>query len=156
MAKNKTPAQRRAKRLSERRRRARRRVERGQDGPAICHHCGEECDLVAGVNIYPHRQDLGRKLFWLCRDCGAHVGCVGDTRVPLGTAANEKLRAARTRAYYAMLEHWYCYDDPRRKGMVYSYVAGVLGVSASQLRVGTFGLEQCRRVVAACKDREMV
>lgn len=40
-----------------------------------CPYCGKPAQLVGGDVIYPHREDLHEKKFWLCTPCNAYVGC---------------------------------------------------------------------------------
>lgn len=72
---------------------------------AKCAHCGEDCTLVTGKEVYPHRSDLFSLFFWVCAPCNARVGChkngnvcdgvKSDGTLPLGTAANAELRNSR-------------------------------------------------------------
>ena len=72
---------------------------------AKCAHCGDDCKLVTGSEVYPHRRDLYDLRFWVCSPCNARVGChkngnvcdgvKSDGTLPLGTAANPALRNAR-------------------------------------------------------------
>ena len=34
-----------------------------------CPYCGKDVHLVTGEEIYPHRDDLHNKNFWLCEPC---------------------------------------------------------------------------------------
>jgi uncharacterized protein with PIN domain len=34
-----------------------------------CPYCGKDVHLVTGEEIYPHRNDLHMKNFWLCKPC---------------------------------------------------------------------------------------
>lgn len=81
---------------------------------AICAHCGGECRLTDGKEIYPHRQDLAVLRFWMCNPCDAYVGChkpgmsdnnpLGDK--PLGTAANAELRKLRQQVHGVVDPLW--------------------------------------------------
>ncbi|MGI9484465.1 MAG: zinc-finger-containing protein [Geminicoccaceae bacterium] len=51
---------------------------------ATCLHCGGDCRLTDGAEIYPHRPDLADKQIWKCDACKARVGCHPDTTDPLG------------------------------------------------------------------------
>lgn len=75
---------------------------------AKCSHCGANCRLTNGAEIYPHRADLSGLRFWKCDPCDAYVGCHkpgmngpdnqnGDK--PLGTAANAELRKLRQQVH---------------------------------------------------------
>lgn len=88
---------------------------------AKCSHCGGECRLTDGAEIYPHRQDLKVLRFWKCDPCDAYVGChkpgmsdnnpKGDK--PLGTAANAELRKLRQQVHGIVDPVW---QNARHKG----------------------------------------
>jgi hypothetical protein len=40
-----------------------------------CPYCNGRAALLTGRDIYPHRGDLASKPFYVCRPCGAWVGC---------------------------------------------------------------------------------
>lgn len=67
-----------------------------------CPYCGKDVHLVTGEEIYPHRNDLHMKNFWLCKPCNAYTGTHDKNpkrgfngTEPLGTLANAKLRKLR-------------------------------------------------------------
>ena len=67
-----------------------------------CPYCGKDVHLVTGKEIYPHRNDLHMKNFWLCEPCNAYTGTHEKNpkrgfngTEPLGTLANAKLRKLR-------------------------------------------------------------
>ena len=89
--------------------------------PAICAHCGSECRLTDGKEIYPHRQDLRSLRFWVCDPCDAYVGChkAGmsdnnpDGTKPLGLAADAELRRLRQQVHGAVDPLW---QNAKQKG----------------------------------------
>ena len=75
-------------------------------GSLACQYCGADAVLTSSAEIYGGR-DYGK--IYICRPCGAYVGCHKGTEVPLGTLANEELRAARKAAHAA-------FDPIHKKG----------------------------------------
>lgn len=81
---------------------------------AICAHCGSECRLTNGKEIYPHRSDLHALFFWKCDPCSAYVGChkagMSDNnpegKKPLGTAADAELRRLRQQVHSTVDPIW--------------------------------------------------
>ncbi|MGI9484760.1 MAG: zinc-finger-containing protein [Geminicoccaceae bacterium] len=71
---------------------------------ATCLHCGGDCGLTEGVEIYPHRPDLADKQIWKCDPCQATVGCHPGTLNPLGHAADEPTRKARSNLHDLRLD----------------------------------------------------
>lgn len=67
--------------------------------------CGSHGTPVTGADIYPHRPDLHRKLFYKCDSCGRYVGCHRSGE-PFGHLANAETRAARGRAHKAFDAIW--------------------------------------------------
>ena len=79
-----------------------------KNSPAICAHCGSECRLTDGKEIYPHRSDLHMLRFWKCDPCAAYVGChkADDGTKPLGTAADAELRRLRQQVHGVVDPLW--------------------------------------------------
>ena len=74
--------------------------------PIKCPYCEKVPELVTGDKVYPHRKDLYSKWFWRCEPCNAYVGCHPGTKNPLGTLANQELRAWRLQAHHAFDPIW--------------------------------------------------
>lgn len=115
----------------------------------LCPYCGEHAELVGGHVVYPHRPDLRARWFWLCRPCGAYVGCHKGTISPLGRLANAELRAAKIVAHAAFDRLWNG-TNLRRKD-AYRMLAHRMGIPAEECHIGMFDAEQCRRVIDVCK-----
>jgi hypothetical protein len=124
----------------------------------ICSYCGKASEHVDGTAIYPHRPDLARKKFWLCRPCNAYVGCHPGTPEPLGSLANAELRKARSEAHDAFDELW-DFGDPDPNGNVmtrkeaYAWLAAELGIEAAACHIALFDLEMCKKVLQAVQNR---
>ena len=117
----------------------------------ICMECGQGAKLVGGKAIYPHRADLHSKRYWRC-DCGAYVGCHGDTTNPLGYPAGPATRRARSEAHAAFDPLW------KREGMkrsaAYQWLAAALGLPPHATHISWMDAATARRVVLAVSARK--
>lgn len=109
----------------------------------ICPYCSRKAENVGGRKIYPFRADLAHRRFYLCRPCSAYVGTHEATGRPLGTLANDELRAARRELHEAFDEYW-------REGYVtrseaYRALSELSGVPNSH--IGHFDLATCAKVL---------
>lgn len=113
----------------------------------ICPYCGNKAKLVNGTVIYPHRQDLFHKNFWLCHPCGAYVGTHKNSRTftALGRLANAELRKAKIEAHAAFDPLWQSGDMERREA--YAMLSEKLGISRNSCHIGMFDVDMCQRVV---------
>lgn len=129
--------------------------------PPICPYCGAAGKLVQGDTVYPHRQDLREKNFWLCRPCDAFVAChlpnfryarKGDE--PLGTMADRPLRQSRMLAHNAFDPIWVTKEMKRKAA--YRWLAGKLGINPHDCHIGQFDEQQCKKVVFLCRAKRGV
>lgn len=121
-----------------------------------CPYCGNPAQFVSGAVVYPHRDDLGDKQFWLCEPCWAYVGCHINTTVPLGRLANAELRKAKVAAHNAFDPLWRSKPQNLRsqyRKTAYKWLAGAMGMPAEQTHIGMFDVEQCAQVVRLCSER---
>lgn len=120
---------------------------------ATCIHCGGDCRITSGEEIYPHRPDLHHKPIWKCDPCDARVGChQEDPSRPLGFAANAELRKARMMLHNMKLDPLWKGQETRR-GDVYKFLANALGIKKEDCHTGHFDLERCRAAWVALKDQ---
>lgn len=121
----------------------------------ICPYCNKQAKLVDGSAIYPHRHDLYAKKFWLCKPCGAYVGChaanngYGNGSRPLGRLADAELRAAKLKAHAAFDPIWKTTGIAR--GKAYAWLAEELNINSKDCHIGMFDVAQCNAVIAACE-----
>ena len=118
----------------------------------ICPYCNNKAKLVSGAIIYPHRRDLAKLNFWSCESCEAYVGChklnkkwSPEGTIPLGTLANAKLRAIRSKVHKALDPHWQ-YTKLTRKAC-YAKLAKDMHLTAEQGHVGLFTMGQCAQAL---------
>lgn len=110
-----------------------------------CSNCGTVATLVTGAKIYPHRQDLYKKRFWLCVECGAYCGCHPGSTKPLGTPADAETRKARSAAHFAFDVIWRSGRIPRWEA--YAWLAQQLELPTHLCHIGMFDVDTCRRVI---------
>lgn len=120
----------------------------------ICPYCHKPAIQVKGNTIYPNRPDLFKKNFFLCRPCGAYVGCHPGSATPLGYLANEETRRARSDAHYAFDPLWRGRSMKRKE--VYQWLADHLGIDVSRCHIGEFNIDMCEKVVRICTERKDV
>lgn len=122
---------------------------------AKCAHCGGDCELTDGIEIYGHREDLWNLNFWICRKCDAYVGCHknGDFKTPLGTAANRELRTLRSHIHAVVDPAWKFYGYKR------SQVYSILTVQYQRLyktddsyHTANLNLAEARTMLEVAKD----
>ena len=109
-----------------------------------CQYCGKQAELVGGHVIYPHRDDLRSKQFYLCIACDAYVGCHRNTDRPLGQLANRETRLMRQMAHAAFDPIWNGTHISRNDA--YGALTYSLAIPKDQCHIGMFDVEQCERV----------
>ena len=116
----------------------------------LCSYCGAPPELVSGEAVYPHWDDLADKKFYLCRPCGAYVGCHQGTDRPLGRLADAELRKAKQAAHAAFDPLW-AGKTPKGKARreAYRALADKFGIKG-EIHIGEMDVEQCRKVVEFC------
>ena len=117
-----------------------------------CPYSGRPAELVNGAAIYgPGR--FTNRLFWLCRDCAAWVGCHKNSRraAPMGILANAELRRWKANAHALFDPFWR--DGTRSRANAYRKLAKAMGIQpASQCHIGWMDVEQCKAVVRICQE----
>lgn len=116
-----------------------------------CAECGRTPKLVTGETIYPYRQDLYDKLFYLCT-CGAYVGCHSGTENALGSPASAALRKARSDAHALFDPLWrkkqalgFSKKDARHAA--YVWLATDMGIPISGCHFSQLNLAQCTKAL---------
>ncbi len=119
----------------------------------FCNYCGKPAGLFTGKDVYPHREELHERRFWVCWPCNAWVGShdKDDKSEPLGMLADEELRNARIAAHEAFDPLWK--NGEMSRDEAYAWLADALGISALKCRIGWMDAEECRRVVSVVVAR---
>jgi len=88
------------------------------------------------------------RVYYRCpvADCEGVVGSHPDGR-PVGTPANRATRAARIRAHNAFDPIWQ--SGEMKRTAAYAWLVEATGVR----HIGESSIEECERVIAACKGR---
>lgn len=122
-------------------RRALKRVKNPIPAPADCRYCGDDVHLVCNSEIYRGRSFGDWPYAYLCRGCRAYVGLHPQTDIPLGTLADDKLRAVRNRSKAAFHEHM------KKAGMsrtgAYQWLAEKMGIDVGICHFGWFDHAEC-------------
>jgi hypothetical protein len=115
-----------------------------------CAECGGPADLTDGRVIYPHRPDLAKKSFWLCK-CGAYCGCHPGTTSALGSPAGPDTRRARSAAHAAFDPLWRSGEMTRNEA--YTWLAQSLGIPQGRCHIGMMTADEARRVITRVTQR---
>lgn len=116
----------------------------------VCPYCKANAELVDSAEIY-NGKSYG--MAWLCRPCGAYVGCHKNSRIhmPLGRLANAELREAKIAAHAAFDAAWKeTLDVSRTKA--YAWLARTLHIHPSKCHIGMMDVDMCNKVIEVCKD----
>jgi hypothetical protein len=132
-------------------RRAIARVKDVLPAPTVCPHCGSAVKIVRNSEIY-NGQEYGEWPWAYKCDgnfCDAYVGMHPFTNIPLGTLATHAMRDARKKAKAAFQPLWE--SGGMKRTEAYAWLAAQLGIAVASCHIGWFDVEQCNRVVEACK-----
>ena len=116
-----------------------------------CDYCGHEAALVDDSEIYG--RSFGHTAY-LCRNCGAYVGCHGRTDKPLGRLADAALRSWKVKAHVAFDQLWVHRSSPfyHRRNAAYAWLAEKMGLPIAETHIGMFDIEQCQQVIKITDD----
>lgn len=114
----------------------------------ICPECGAAMVFKPVSRFGPF---YGCVRFPVCRAThGAH-----PDGAPLGTPAGTEVKAARIAAHAAFDVLWK--DGYLRRKACYARMARALGMTRHECHIGSFGIEECSRVVEwACKELQVL
>ena len=90
-----------------------------------CDYCGHKAELVDDTVIYGH--SYGHKAY-LCRYCGAYVGCHGRSDKPMGRLADAGLRRKKMEAHAAFDPLWKRGPFRGRRKDAYAWLAGKMAI----------------------------
>jgi hypothetical protein len=112
----------------------------------VCPYCKKEARLVTGKDIYTYpSQKLADKFFYLCKPCGAYVGCHPGTKKALGSLANHELRQYRSEAHKAFDYIWK-YGGKLNRSEAYSWLARAMGKNKNEAHIGMFNKDECEKL----------
>ena len=114
--------------------------------PTVCDYCGGKVEFVNNEVIY-HKPYGKWPFIYLCHSCGAKVGCHKETRIPLGTLANDSLRKKRMDVHNAFDHLWKSKIVSRTNA--YVMLRERLGITANECHIGQFTFEMCEKALLA-------
>lgn len=118
----------------------------------ICGYCGGVAELADSAEVYwGHSYGY----IYLCRPCGAWVGCHPNTMQPLGTLANAELRQWRNHAHASFDVLWRGPRAKMKRQEAYAWLAEKLNLTKEECHIGLFTIEQCKRVVQVCIQEQV-
>lgn len=109
-----------------------------------CDYCGHKAELVDDTVIYGH--SYGHKAY-LCRYCGAYMGCHGRSDKPMGRLADAGLRRKKMEAHAAFDPLWKRGPFRGRRKDAYAWLAGKMALPVKQTHIGMFDERQCQQVI---------
>lgn len=101
--------------------------------------------LTNGVEIYPHRKDLGNLPFWICDICSNYVGCHYKTKNrtrPLGVIPTPEIKKARQNIHRVIDPIWR--SGRVRRNKLYSIISERVGWNYHTANIRT--IEEVKRV----------
>lgn len=111
-----------------------------------CPYCGAPTQLVDDTEIYG--RSFGTRCY-VCRPCGAWVGCHKGTDRALGRIADKNLRELKHNAHEAFDPIWKEGYLPR--SAAYEVLSVAFGLSPEQTHIGMFNEDMCRIVIKLSK-----
>lgn len=109
-----------------------------------CDYCGHRAELVDDAVIYG--RSYGHTAY-LCRNCGAYVGCHGRSDKPLGRLANAQLRRWKMAAHAAFAPLWKRGPFRGRRRAAYAWLAEKMALPVEKTHIGMFDERQCQQVI---------
>ncbi len=110
-----------------------------------CPYCKVKAVKVSGMEIYPHRPDLHKKMFYSCPECDAYVGTHTVSGKPLGTLANGELREKRRKLHVVFEPLWNGTQGTRREA--YTWLASKLNIPEAACHIGMFDSAACDKAL---------
>lgn len=120
--------------------------------PTNCRYCNAKVKLVNNNVIYGISYGSWPYAY-LCDndDCGAYVGVHKNTKIPLGTLADYRLREARKAAKDVFNRLWNGPNAQMSRTQAYQWLAKQLNIDPKTCHIGWFEVDKCERTVELCK-----
>ncbi|MDB5276134.1 MAG: hypothetical protein JWR61_1089 [Ferruginibacter sp.] len=120
----------------------------------ICPYCLGKTEFVDSIKVYP--RSLG--MIYYCDPCAAWVSVHKGTDRAMGRLGNAKLREWKKNAHAAFDTIWKSQLDGQQSKYVlrnaaYAWLAEKLGMHISQVHIGYFDVEECKKVVEYSLER---
>ena len=119
-----------------------------------CPECYNQGLLVSGKEVYPHRPDLYKKWFYVCKKHDTRVGCHSNTKEPLSSKmAGGQLRLLRSQTH-GMLDPLWRNGHFTSRGVAYSWLAREMKISLTKTNVLKL-FQYCTHIVVNYKPKRM-
>jgi hypothetical protein len=118
-----------------------------------CPFCGSPTDIRCDSVVYGVR--WGDVL--ICTrfpECDSYVGVHAGTDRPKGTLADRPTREARKEAHKSFDRVWRSGEMSRTAA--YRWLARQLGMDKDECHIGMMTVDDCRRVIEACRGRNQL
>ncbi len=117
----------------------------------LCPYCGSHTVLRSADGIYFDNKK--HEMLYVCKNyprCNSYIRVIPGTAIPLGTVANQELRALRNEAhkYLSLLYR----DGFMTKQDAYQWLAGKMNIPASAAHIGKMGEYSCKQVIEICQN----
>lgn len=116
-----------------------------------CPYCKNRAQKVNGDKVYPNRPDLHKNKFFFCGPCKAFVGCHANGE-PMGSMADHYLRSLR-QSVHVLLDPLHEFD-PKRRTLIYKWLAREMKMNPADCHVGMFREEQCHQAIKILKGNK--
>lgn len=120
-----------------------------------CPYCFKPLILGNGRTIGHYRKDYLNKAFWYCDNKNhelAYVACHKDTNIPLGFAADSKLRQLKVDAHKAFDALWSGPVAHMSRKQAYEWLAAQLNLPVKECHIGWFDPSKCQLTVDLISD----
>lgn len=111
-----------------------------------CTYCGTSAEWVENKEVYGKNYGTSY-MIWLCRNCGAYVGCHNNTKQPKGTFADAELRKARMEAHAVIDPLWQ--SKKYKRNTVYKRLSEAFG--GERIHVGESDIQKCKEIIETAK-----
>lgn len=101
-----------------------------------------------GSKVYPHREDLKDKVFYMCGTCENFVGTHKDSQKPLGNIATKEIKNARQHIHKILDPIWQ--DGKEYRKVIYRKISKHIGKEYHTAEIRT--LEEARDIYKFIKD----
>lgn len=115
----------------------------------ICQYCDSKTEFVDSAEIYGGKS---YGMIYLCRSCGAYVGCYPNSKLALGMVANEELRLEKRKAHHYFDQLWKKKVFKSRH-TAYYWLSKHLGIPIVYTHIGMSDVEQCRKITILAIDK---
>jgi len=115
--------------------------------PLDCTYCHAPVELTTHFSVYG-RNYSDWPYMYRCTNpsCAASVGVHPGTYIPLGTLADERLRALRTDAKVPFQKLWFTKNSSKiNRSRAYNKLAHHLRIPTTKCHFGMFNEQQCRK-----------